>query len=174
MFKVLQVLKSAYCHGHMSAPAEAEEYYHSITSVLGDLDGDMELVVCKAGLWALKPRQPGPKSPSPAQPWVTALAGSQPSSRIPQAQAQPASLSPACKPGLLASVWWQCGLWSTSNTSDSPTTTQFYSHCLTVFQPLFEMGRQDPTPQYISKNVRNPWCSISASPLPKTDYNCIE
>ena len=42
MFKALQVLKSAYHHGHMSAPAEAEEYYHSITSVLGDLDGDTE------------------------------------------------------------------------------------------------------------------------------------
>jgi len=42
MFKALQVLKSAYCHGHMSAPAEAEEYYHLITSVLGDPDGDAE------------------------------------------------------------------------------------------------------------------------------------
>jgi len=32
VFKALQALKSAYCHGHMSAPAEAEEYYHLITS----------------------------------------------------------------------------------------------------------------------------------------------
>jgi len=38
MFEALQILKSAYCHGLMSAPAEAERYYHLITSVLGDQD----------------------------------------------------------------------------------------------------------------------------------------
>ena len=38
MFKALQILKSAYHHGLMSAPAEAERYYHLITSVLGDQD----------------------------------------------------------------------------------------------------------------------------------------
>jgi len=38
MFEALQILKSAYRHGLMSAPAEAERYYHSITSVLGDQD----------------------------------------------------------------------------------------------------------------------------------------
>ena len=42
MFEALQILKSAYCHRHMSAPAEAEKYYCTITSVLGDPDGDME------------------------------------------------------------------------------------------------------------------------------------
>ena len=41
-FEALQILKSAYCHGHMSAPAEAEKYYCTITSVLGDPDGDVE------------------------------------------------------------------------------------------------------------------------------------
>ena len=38
MFEALQILKSAYRHGLMSAPAEAERYYHLITSVLGDQD----------------------------------------------------------------------------------------------------------------------------------------
>jgi len=34
-FEALQILKSAYCNGHMSAPVEAEKYYHMITSALG-------------------------------------------------------------------------------------------------------------------------------------------
>ncbi len=33
-FKALQILKSAYCNGHMSASAEAEEYYHTVMGVL--------------------------------------------------------------------------------------------------------------------------------------------
>jgi len=49
------------------------------------------LVVCRAGLKALKPGKPSPESPSPAQPWVTALAGPRLGSRILQARAQPAS-----------------------------------------------------------------------------------
>ena len=42
MFEALQVLKSAYRHGHMSAAAEAERYYHTITSFLGDQNDDVE------------------------------------------------------------------------------------------------------------------------------------
>ena len=37
-FEVLQILKSAYRNGHMSAPAEAEKYYQTIMSVLGGED----------------------------------------------------------------------------------------------------------------------------------------
>ena len=34
MFEALQILKSAYHNGHMSASAEAEEYYHTVMGVL--------------------------------------------------------------------------------------------------------------------------------------------
>jgi len=34
-FEALQILKSAYCNGHMSASAEAQKYHDSIISVLG-------------------------------------------------------------------------------------------------------------------------------------------
>jgi hypothetical protein len=37
-FEVLQILKSAYQNGHLSASAEAEKYYDSIMSVLGGED----------------------------------------------------------------------------------------------------------------------------------------
>ncbi len=37
-FKALQVLKSVYCNGHLSASAEAENYYQMIMSALGDED----------------------------------------------------------------------------------------------------------------------------------------
>jgi len=41
-FEALQILKSAYHNGHMSAPVEAENYYHTITSALGGEDGDAD------------------------------------------------------------------------------------------------------------------------------------
>ena len=41
-FEALQILKSAYRNGHMSAPVEAEKYYHMITSVLGGEDGNAD------------------------------------------------------------------------------------------------------------------------------------
>jgi hypothetical protein len=37
-FKALQILKSTYRNGHLSASAEAEKYYDSIMSVLGGED----------------------------------------------------------------------------------------------------------------------------------------
>ena len=37
-FEALQILKSAYRNGRMSASAEAEKYYHSVMSVLGGED----------------------------------------------------------------------------------------------------------------------------------------
>src|SRR6266851_6494539 len=37
-FEVLQVLKSVYRNGHLSASAEAENYYQTIMSALGDED----------------------------------------------------------------------------------------------------------------------------------------
>jgi len=37
-FKALQILKSAYCNRHVSASAEAEEYYQIIMSALGGED----------------------------------------------------------------------------------------------------------------------------------------
>jgi len=39
-FEALQILKSVYRNGHMSAPAEAEKYFNSIMSVLGGDAGD--------------------------------------------------------------------------------------------------------------------------------------
>jgi hypothetical protein len=42
MFEALQILKSAYHNGHISATVEAEKYYDKIVSVLGDEDGDTE------------------------------------------------------------------------------------------------------------------------------------
>ena len=41
-FEALQILKSAYRNGHMSAPAEAEKYYHTVMSVLGGEDHDAD------------------------------------------------------------------------------------------------------------------------------------
>jgi len=41
-FEALQILKSAYCNRHMSAPAEAEKYYHTVMSVLGGEDHDAD------------------------------------------------------------------------------------------------------------------------------------
>ena len=43
MFKALQILKSSYCHGHMTAPAEAE-LDHMMESILGvgDQVADMD------------------------------------------------------------------------------------------------------------------------------------
>ena len=41
-FKALQILKSVYRNGHMSAPAEAENYYDSIMSVLGGEDQSVD------------------------------------------------------------------------------------------------------------------------------------
>ena len=43
MFEVLQILKSSYRHGHMTAPAEAE-FNHTMESVLGvgDWVADMD------------------------------------------------------------------------------------------------------------------------------------
>jgi hypothetical protein len=42
MFEALQILKSAYCNGHMSAPAEAEKYYHTVMSILRGEDHDAD------------------------------------------------------------------------------------------------------------------------------------
>jgi len=41
-FEALQVLKSAYCNGHLSASAEAQNYYQIVMSALGgeDLNAD--------------------------------------------------------------------------------------------------------------------------------------
>jgi len=41
-FEALQILKSAYRNGHMSAPAEAENYYHKVMSVFGGEDRDAD------------------------------------------------------------------------------------------------------------------------------------
>ena len=41
-FEALQILKSAYRNGHISAPAEAQKYYDSIMSVLGGEDQDAD------------------------------------------------------------------------------------------------------------------------------------
>ena len=41
-FKALQILKSAYHNRHMSAPAEAENYYHKVMSVFGGEDHDTD------------------------------------------------------------------------------------------------------------------------------------
>ena len=41
-FEALQILKSVYHNGHMSAPAEAENYYNSIMSVLGGEDQSVD------------------------------------------------------------------------------------------------------------------------------------
>ena len=41
-FEALQILKSVYHNGHMSAPAEAENYYDSIMSVLGGEDQSVD------------------------------------------------------------------------------------------------------------------------------------
>lgn len=41
-FKALQLLKSAYRNGHMSASAEAQEYYRTVMSVLGDEDHSVD------------------------------------------------------------------------------------------------------------------------------------
>ncbi len=41
-FEALQILKSVYRNGHMSAPAEAENYYDSIMSVLGGEDQSVD------------------------------------------------------------------------------------------------------------------------------------
>lgn len=40
IFEALQILKSAYRNGHMSAPAEAERYYQIVMSALGGENGD--------------------------------------------------------------------------------------------------------------------------------------
>ena len=37
-FKALQVLKSTYCNGHLSASAEAQNYYQTVMSALGGED----------------------------------------------------------------------------------------------------------------------------------------
>ena len=41
MFKVLQILKSGYCHGHMAALVEAE-WDHTIESILEGQVADMD------------------------------------------------------------------------------------------------------------------------------------
>ena len=41
-FEVLQILKSAYHNGHISAPAKAQKYYDLIMSVLGGEDQDAD------------------------------------------------------------------------------------------------------------------------------------
>jgi len=41
-FEALQILKSTYRNGHISAPVEAENYYHTIASALGGEDGDVD------------------------------------------------------------------------------------------------------------------------------------
>ena len=40
IFEALQILKSAYRNGHMSALAEAERYYQTVMSALGGEDHD--------------------------------------------------------------------------------------------------------------------------------------
>jgi len=52
-----------------------------------------EVVLCTARLKALKPGKPGPKSPSPASPGDSF---GRPTAKL----EDPASPSPACKPGL--------------------------------------------------------------------------
>jgi hypothetical protein len=41
-FEALQILKSAYCNGCMSASAEAEKYYYSVMSVLRGKDHNVD------------------------------------------------------------------------------------------------------------------------------------
>jgi hypothetical protein len=41
-FKALQILKSTYRNEHMSAPAEAEKYYHTVMSILRGEDHDTD------------------------------------------------------------------------------------------------------------------------------------
>jgi hypothetical protein len=41
-FEALQILKSAYRNGHMSASAEAQKYHDSIMSVLGGEDQSVD------------------------------------------------------------------------------------------------------------------------------------
>jgi hypothetical protein len=41
-FEALQILKSAYRNGHMSAPAEAERYYQTVMSAFGGEDHDAD------------------------------------------------------------------------------------------------------------------------------------
>ena len=41
-FKALQILKSAYHNGHMSAPAEAQNYYDKVMNVLRGEDRDAD------------------------------------------------------------------------------------------------------------------------------------
>ncbi len=41
-FEALQILKSTYRNGHMSAPVEAENYYHKVMSVLGGEDHNVD------------------------------------------------------------------------------------------------------------------------------------
>jgi hypothetical protein len=41
-FEALQILKSAYRNGHMSAPVEAENYYLSVMSVLRGEDSNID------------------------------------------------------------------------------------------------------------------------------------
>jgi hypothetical protein len=44
MFKVLQILKSGYHHGHMTAPAEAE-LDHMMKSILRDQGADIDNIL---------------------------------------------------------------------------------------------------------------------------------
>jgi hypothetical protein len=41
-FEALQILKSTYHNGHMSAPAEAQNYYDKVMNVLGGEDRDTD------------------------------------------------------------------------------------------------------------------------------------
>ena len=41
-FEALQILKSAYCNGHLSATAEADKYYRTIMNTLGGEEGASE------------------------------------------------------------------------------------------------------------------------------------
>jgi hypothetical protein len=40
-FKALQILKSVYHNGHLSAPAEAEKHYETVMSAFGGEDHNM-------------------------------------------------------------------------------------------------------------------------------------
>jgi hypothetical protein len=44
MFEALQILKSGYYHGHMTAPAEAELDY-AMKSILGDQSADTDNIL---------------------------------------------------------------------------------------------------------------------------------
>ncbi len=41
-FEALQILKSAYRNGHLSATAEADKYYQTIMNTLGGEEGALE------------------------------------------------------------------------------------------------------------------------------------